>query len=218
MKGLVAAFLDLLFPPRCVFCRALLPSQGNGVCGACQSELPWLVGSAAEQKGEFYHGCVSPLRYQGKVRASIQRYKFKGMRGYAGPYGKLLAQCIRDRLAGEFDQISWTPLSWKRKRERGYDQAYLLARVVAEELGCPIVATLRKQRHTHAQSGLQGAAERRANVLGAYVILKQAQIADQCILLIDDVITSGSTLSECARILRTAGAKRVVCATLARAR
>lgn len=218
MSGPLSVLLDLLFPPRCAFCTKILKTAEKGLCAKCQAELPWLAGSQAEQKREFIAMCVSPLRYQGEVRASIHRYKFKGNRGYARLYATLTAQCVRDHLTGEYDLISWVPLSEKRRRERGYDQAFLLAQAVAVELEDAAVETLRKVRHTDAQSGLEREAERRANVLGAYEVIDPQLVADKRILLIDDVVTTGATLSECARALRTAGVKSVVSATLARAR
>lgn len=218
MSNLLSALLDLLFPPRCAFCGKILKTGERGMCAPCQEKLPWLTGSAAEQKPEFIALCVSPLRYQDEVRASIHRYKFKGLKGYAALYGKLTAQCVRDHLAGEYDLISWAPLSEKRRRERGYDQAFLLARAVAEELGGTAVETLRKIRHTDAQSGLDDASARRANVMGAYEVTDANLIAGKRVLLIDDVATTGATLSECARTLLTAGAKSIIGATLARAR
>ena len=218
MSGAVSWLLDLLFPPRCVFCGKLLATGERDLCARCQRELPWLEGEAAEQKGEFFSLCVAPLRYQDKVRDSIRRYKFKGRRGYHRAYGRLVAQCVHDHLAGRYDLITWVPLSQKRKRERGYDQAFLLAGAAALELGDVAVETLRKARNTQAQSSLTGGAQRRANVLGAYTAVDPELVRGKRVLLIDDVVTTGSTLSECARILRTVGAGEVVCAALARAR
>lgn len=218
MSGPMSWLLDLLFPPRCVFCGKLLATGERDFCARCQRELPWLEGPAAEQTGEFFSLCAAPLRYQGVVRDSIRRYKFKGRQGYHKAYGKLVAQCVHDHLAGKYDLITWVPLSEKRKRERGYDQAFLLASAAALELGDVAVETLRKSRHTDAQSGLEGEAERRANVLGAYTAVDPELLAGKRVLLIDDVVTTGATFSECARVLRTMGAKDVVCAALARAR
>ena len=217
MSGPAGFFLDLLFPPKCVFCGKLLGRGESGMCSDCQRELPWLIEEAAEQKGEFFSLCVSPLRYQDRVRDSIHRYKFSGRQGYARLYGTLVAQCISDHLAGQYDLITWVPLSRARKSERGYDQAFLLANAAALELGDVAVETLRKERHTQAQSGLEDESARRANVLGAYEIVDPELIEGKRVLLVDDVITTGATISECARILRTFGAADVVCATLARA-
>ena len=94
----------------------------------------------------------------------------------------------------------------------------LLASAAALELGEVAVETLRKGRNTEAQSGLDDDAARRANVLGAYTAVDAELVEGKRVLLIDDVITTGATISECARILRTVGAGEVVCATLARAR
>ena len=140
------------------------------------------------------------------MRDSIRRYKFKGRQGYHKTYGRLVAQCVRDHLAGRYDLITWVPLSDRRRRERGYDQAFLLSGAAAL-----------KGRNTQAQSGLSDDAARRANVLGAYTIVDPELVEGKRVFLIDDVVTTGSTLSECARVLRSAGAAEVLCATLARA-
>ena len=219
MSGPLGALLDLLFPPRCVFCRRLLHRGDEGICPRCQQELPWALGAEAEQTGEFFSLCASPLWYQDQVRASFHRYKFKGVRGYSRTYGRLVAQCVQDHLAGRYDLITWVPLSRARLRQRGYDQAMLLASAAALALDDVAAETLRKVRDTEAQSGLgKNDASRRANVLSAYQVTDPALVEGRRVLLIDDIVTTGSTLSECARVLRTAGATDVVCAALARSR
>lgn len=219
MTGPVEVLLDLLFPPKCVFCKKLLRKGEDGICARCQEHLPRCVGPEAEQTLEFISLCASPLWYQDQVRESFHRYKFKGSRGYAKVYGRLMAQCVRDHLAGRYDLITWVPLSEQRRKARGYDQAMLLAEAAALELEDVAAETLVKVRDTGAQSGLgRDDSARRANVLGAYRPTDPELIAGQRVLLMDDVVTTGSTLSECARTLRTAGAADVVCVTLARAR
>ena len=140
--SLWSAFLDLLFPPRCAFCGKVLPGRERGMCSACRRDLPWLEGEEAEQTGEFFSLCVSPLRYQDKVADSIRRYKFKGLSSYAGLYGTLVAQCVKDHLAGRYDLITWAPLSPQRRRERGYDQAFLLAQAAAPYLSDYVVGEM----------------------------------------------------------------------------
>ena len=217
MKGL-NALLDLLFPPRCPFCDKVLKEGEGPLCVACQKELPWTEGTQGERSLEFADRCLSPLWYRDGVRSSFHRYKFRGHRDYAGAYGTLMAQCVRDRLEEPFDLLTYVPLSARSRRQRGYDQVYLLGKVLSRELGLPLTETLVKTRHTKAQSGLEDDGARRANVLGAYQVRKGAEVAGKRILLADDIVTTGSTLSECARVLRTAGAAEVVCVTLARAR
>lgn len=209
--------LDLLFPPKCPFCTKLLEDPRALICPECQSTLPWLEGGKAEQKLQFTSLCASPLRYQGAVRESIHRYKFSGKQQYAKPYGVLLAQCALDHLEGRFDLISWVPVSKRRRRERGYDQSLLLARELAARLDWTLTPTLEKVKHNPPQSGIEGEAQRRANVMDVYRVTDAAAVRGKRVLLVDDVVTTGETLSECARTLLMAGTADVVCLTLARA-
>ncbi len=218
MSGLISGLLDLLFPPRCVFCHKLLGTGEREICASCVGELAWTEGAQAEQTGEFFSLCVSPLWYHGPVRDSFHRYKFKERTGYAKTYGRLMAQCVESHLAGRYDLITWVPLSTESLKKRGYDQAMLLAMATALELREVAAETLVKVRSTDAQSGLAEDGARRANVLGAYRVTDPELVAGRRILIIDDIITTGATISECARVLRTAGAADVVCATLARSR
>ena len=218
MNRLWEAALDLLFPPKCPFCRALLQKGEEGLCASCREHLPWLEGGGAETAVDFLSLCISPLRYRDLVRESVHRYKFSGGTAYAAVYGRLVADCVEERLSGRFDLVTWPPLSRRRLRQRGYDQAKLLAQEAARCLGAEAVPLLEKVRHTRAQSGLGGdSGARRANVLGAYRPLSPEALTGKRVLLIDDVVTTGSTLSECARTLRTAGAADVVGCALAKA-
>ena len=169
--------LDLLFPPRCAFCRALLKKGETGMCAACEKNLPYTSGGG-RQKGDFVEACVAPLYYEGTVREALLRYKFDGATAYASLFGRLLADCVRENLAGRYDLISWVPLSGRRLRERGYDQAMLLALAAALELSDVAVETLRKVSDVPPQSGTGDAAARRANISGAYESLGNAGACD----------------------------------------
>lgn len=213
---ILSGILDLLFPRKCTFCRRLLRKGEVGMCKTCESALPYTSGGA--QTGDFFEICVSPLYYEDKVRSAILRFKFHEATAYAGLFGKLIADCILDKLEDRYDLISWVPLSAKRLKKRGYDQAGLLAMAAALELGDVAVETLIKHTDVPAQSGMGSAEKRRANISGSYRAADPELIAGKRILLIDDIVTTGSTLSECARVLLSAGAAEVVCATLARVR
>lgn len=214
---MIPALLDLLFPPKCPFCEKILEKGQALLCPDCQRDLPWTQGARGERKPEFIDKCAAPLWYWDKVRDSHHRYKFSGVRAYAKPYAALMGQCVADHLQGRFDVITWVPLSRNRLRRRGYDQSRLLAQRLAQEVNVPCECLLKKVRDTRAQSGLAGESERRANVLGAYTLFPGVSTAGRRILLVDDVVTTGATLSECARVLRTAGAAEVVCVTMAMA-
>ena len=205
------ALLDLFFPPRCAVCRKI---GVHGVCPACEKALPRMETPLREGAG--YGKCAVPLKYEGAVRDALLRFKFRGAQSAAEGFGMLLAQCAAEELGGTFEAVTWAPISRQRMKERGYDQARLLAEEAAKAWGVKPVPMLRKKRDNAAQSGL-GAAERRGNVIGVYEAVDRAGIEGRRILLIDDIITTGATLGECVRVLRDAGAADVVCACVASA-
>ena len=209
--------LDLLYPPKCPFCRALLRGKGKTICEQCLKELPYTKNGGL-QHGNFFTGCLSPLYYEESVREALLRYKFQGLSAYAAAFGNLMADCAEEYLEAEVDIISWVPLSKKRLRQRGYDQARLLAEEVSRRLMIPCVPVLKKVVNTHPQSQTGSAEKRRANISGAYVATDPEAISGKTILLVDDIVTTGSTFSECARMLGMAGADRVYCLTVARKR
>lgn len=209
------ALLDLLFPPKCVFCEEILNSSEDLICPGCQQKLPWLMGNEARRKLPLISDCISPLSFRENVRESIHRYKFNGKSWYAETYGILMAQCVADHLEGRYDLISWVPVSGQRKRKRGYDQSFLLAHEMGKVLGQRPVGLLKKIKDNPPQSGQKSNAARRSNVKGAYIALPTDVFVGKRILLVDDIVTTGETLFECARTLREADAGDIVCATLA---
>lgn len=215
--GFFSDVLDMLFPPKCIFCRGFLAKGEEHICAKCIDELPFTKGGETSVKGDYFDVCIAPLKYDGDVRRSLLRYKFKGATQYAEYYGVILGDCIREHFEGKYDLISWVPLSSGRKRSRGYDQAMLLACAAALQLDNVAVETLSKDVEAEAQSGVGGKEQRRANISGAYSVPDPELIEGQRILLIDDIVTTGATLSECARTLLMAGAEAVICAALARA-
>ena len=205
---------DLLFPRRCPFCGAIV--EKDLLCGTCRRTLPFTEGHAL-RKGP-YGRCAAPLWYEGDVRKAILRYKFNGKMGGLSCFGSLMAQCAAEELSGEFDAITWVPVSRKRLRQRGYDQSRLLAASVCVDWHTEPVETLKKVVDNPPQSGTADAAARRANVLGVYECADPAAVAGKRWLLVDDIVTTGATLAECVRVLKEAGAADVVCLTLAAAR
>ena len=210
--------LDLVFPPKCPYCRRILEDPRASVCPACVPELPWLEGGAEERSVEFADGCFSPLAYRDTVPEAVRRYKFDRVRALSRPFARLMARCLEGRPEGRPDLICWAPLSRERLRERGFDQAELLAREVGRLLSVPVRPVLEKVRDTAPQSGLEDLSARRANARGAYALLPGADLTGLRVVLVDDVVTSGSTLGECAELLRRSGAESVYCLTLAQAR
>ena len=152
------------------------------------------------------------------MREAILAFKFKGKLEALDCFGSLMAQTAAEAFSGEFDAVTWAPVSRKRLRQRGYDQARLLCASLCVDWHVEPQETLRKVRDNPAQSGLEDAAARRANVLGVYEAVRPADIAGKRFLLVDDILTTGATLGECVRVLKAAGAADVVCLTLAATR
>lgn len=204
----------LLFPPKCVLCRRLLSRQETDLCHSCRTDTEEFT--TAKNNLPFVAEWTAVWYYKDAVRSSLLRYKFYNLRSYAKVYGKLLALKVLESDL-KYDCLSWIPVSKKRLRKRGYDQVELIAQVAAEALGLPLHSTLYKFRDTPAQSSLRNAYQRRANVLGAYKPIAPETVSGKHVLLLDDVITTGATASECARVLLTAGAASVSCAAVAAA-
>lgn len=205
--------LSLFFPHRCILCQKALPAGQTDICHSCRSEIEDFP--KTNYKISFVAGWTSMWYYNDKVRHSMLLYKFYSRRSYGDIYGRLLAMKLLREPLCRYDILTWVPVSARRKWRRGYDQVELIALSCGQELMTPAVATLRKIRHTKPQSRLSGFARRKANVLGAFAVIDPAAVAGKRILLIDDIITTGATVSECSRVLLTAGAKEVHCAAVA---
>lgn len=204
---------SLLFPPKCILCKKLLTQEQTDLCHKCREEQPLFSGNKI--KLSFLAQWTGLWYYKENVRQSLLRYKFSGRRSYGAAYGRLLAMKLQQEGWTDTDVLTWAPISRQRKRRRGYDQVEVFGTCLARELGMELVPTLRKIRNTKPQSTMGDAAHRRANVLGAYEVIDPKLVQNKRVLLLDDIVTTGATASECARMLLTAGAKEVKLATLA---
>ena len=212
MNRLLLLISRLLFPPKCVLCRKVLAENETDLCRSCRTDTTEFPKHT--KKLPYLAGWTALWYYEGNVRRSILRFKFYNARSYAETYGRLLAmKLFQEEIP--FDVLTWAPISALRKWRRGYDQVELIAKAVGQQLGIEAVPTLKKVRHNPPQSGLGDASQRRANVLGVYRALDEDRLRGKRILLLDDIMTTGATVGECARILLTAGAKEVYCATVA---
>lgn len=214
---IIPFLLDLLFPPRCAFCGALMDHTGAGVCPACQASLPLVEDALALRKaGDF--PCAVALYYGDMVTEGIHALKFGKKSWRAGVFGRYIAQAAAEQLGGQFDAVTYVPISLRRNYARGFDQARLLADAAAKVWGLRAEPTLRKVRHNRAQSTLDDPEQRRQNVKGVYVVPRPRSVAGRRFLLVDDVVTTGSTMAAAANALMDAGAASVVCAALASGR
>ena len=205
-----------LNPPKCVLCGRLLEKEETDLCHHCRIHAPECP--VLNSKYPYLNSWVALWYYEDTVRRSLLRYKFYGKRSYASAYARLLGMKLMKEEKLDFDILTFIPISARRRRKRGFDQVELLAEKLGSQIGKAPQPLLRKRRDNPAQSGIVGQAERRANVLGVYEVMNPELLAGKRILLLDDIITTGATASECARVLLTAGAKEVHFAVIAAAR
>lgn len=199
--------LGFFFPPRCPICRKVI-SSSDPLCPECRRKKPEeafrrvysLPGS-----GVMGFRTAAPMSFEGAYRNAIHRLKFRGKRGLSEPIGRLMAEAAE--LQETFDYVVWVPLSRKGKRRRGYDQSELLAKSAARALGIPVLPVLEKTRETKTQHELSRK-EREKNVTDCYEVNPKysKNIRGKNLLLVDDIITTGATLQECAFVLYEAGA------------
>ncbi len=213
--------LDLLLPPRCAGCG----KEGVALCAPCSRPLRRrLAEPAGAPLGMPVRMPAGLLQlewcatYSGPVRAALHALKYRGERRLCEPLGRVMAE--RWQRAGRGgDLVTWVPVHGTRRRERGFDQAEELARVMAQDLGLPIEACLERRQRTTAQHSL-GQQERADNTGGAFatVAASTARLQGRWLVLVDDIVTTGATLGACAAALDAAGAGAVSAMTLARDR
>lgn len=177
------------------------PLDEHGVCAACRAGL------------RGFDSAASFGFYEGPLRGLIHLFKYSGMKPLVRPLAAFLERAIPIDQA--FDAVVAVPLHWRKRWQRGFNQAELLARQVAKHRRVPLLAALKRKRSTAVQATLASAGRHR-NVEGAFTIRAKAEVAGKTILLVDDVMTTGATASACASVLKRAGAKSVSLVTLAR--
>lgn len=217
VRGIWEELLRLVYPPKCVFCGTLLEREEQDACKACLAELPWTDESSAVQTGRAFSRCVSPFFLTGKVHQALVDYKYHQRESYGVCFGRWMGACARRCRSDPFDLVTWVPVSRRRLRERGFDQCRLLAVQVAKVYGMRPVRTLKKWKDVPSLASSEASpAMRRKLVAGVYRVISPETVAGKRILLVDDIITTGSTLEEAAGTLRAAGAAEVCCVTAAR--
>ena len=151
--------------------------------------------------------------YEGSLRSLIRLFKYAGMKPLARPLAAFLERALS--IDEHYDAIVPVPLHWRKRWSRGFNQADVLARLIAKKRGMPVWNALRRRRATSVQAGLATAGRRR-NVAGAFAIKGRHALKGKRILLIDDVMTTGATAGACAAALKRGGAASVSLLTLAR--
>lgn len=200
------AILDLIFPPRCEACASIGP---EAFCAACRSKITHLLPSA------FVH---SVAIYEDPLKKVLMKFKYKRRLHLSRPLGEIMAKYVRSNFdISRVDFIIPVPLHHKRQSERGFNQAEALSHELSRHFGIPTVSgILHRIRETAPQFNLPPK-DRYNNVKGAFAVNNCSFLRDKRVLLLDDIYTTGSTISECTRVLKETGTRDVHVLTLSRA-
>jgi competence protein ComFC len=231
------ALVSLFYPPLCVVCSSNV-EYGKYLCADCQEKAPRIKPPFCDKCSEqflgaitgsfscancahrrlYFDAAVSSYRSRGIVRRLVHQFKYGRQFHLRHPLAHWLGETLHDpRLRDRrFDILVPVPLHPARERERGFNQAQLLGELLSHKSSIPVRSALERIRYTTTQTAFDRT-ERMENLRDAFRLRKNMYVRDLRVLLIDDVLTTGSTLSECARVLKRAGAVSVHAATAARA-
>lgn len=223
MQSVFEKILSSVFPRRCAFCSKIV-ENGQSVCYECLKNLDFVEGEICKvcgrekkkcqcngKKFEFTR-CVSPFYYKNQVRKGIIYFKFRARETSAKTFADYCVKTVKKEYdINVIDYVTAVPLTAREKAKRGYNQAELIARNIADGLNKKYKELLKKPYDIKEQSTLRSY-DRWNNVKNAFVCLEKCK---GIILLVDDIITTGATLNDCARALKEAGAEKVFCVTVA---
>ncbi len=227
---IIGIFSEIFFPRRClgcgvglktgVICRACfmgIPINKTFFCGECGAELP-IAMKICHPRVPCLMGGAGPYTNPA-LKSLIHNLKFRNAREAAEPLAELMATFVLAAMPGMKDYVIIpAPLSRQRYFERGYNQAAEIAAQLATKLSLPVATdALVKTRNTKPQVGTRDLEERRENLAGCFIAKNPTAVAGKKILLVDDVTTSGSTFMEAAKVLKAAGAKRIIAVAAAKA-
>lgn len=234
---LLQAAVSLLYPPSCTICRKTVRA-GEYLCDDCEAKVIRIVPPFCERCSEPFEGsintafscancthrtiyfaaAVAAYRGRGIVRDVIHQFKYNRQIHLRHLIARWLGAALDDERLREcrFDVLVPVPLHPARQRERGFNQAGMLAELLSARTSIPCKALLQRIRYTTTQTSLDRS-ERMENLRNAFRLRKNADVRGLRVLLVDDVLTTGSTLSECSRVLKRAGAASIYAATAARA-
>ncbi|OGP87516.1 MAG: hypothetical protein A2156_10920 [Deltaproteobacteria bacterium RBG_16_48_10] len=238
MALFLKTLLQFFLPPQCYCCEAFLPEGQQGLCTDCLSTIRWIEPPfcmrcgipfvSRKDKSHLCGICLEKHRYftmgralgyyEGPLRDAIHRWKYQGKIHLSPLFGEWMAGSFFQYWKSDlFDFVIPVPLHSQRLRERGFNQALLLAKELSRRIGIPYrKQVLKKGKPTVPQVSLSGM-DREKGVKGTFHLKDEGEAEEKAILLVDDVYTTGATVNECAKVLLAGGAKRVDVFTLAHA-
>ncbi len=231
-KSISRPALDLIFPPVCIGCHERIGRDAKLLCEPCIETISPIVDGFCEVCGSpldnkdcevcwdskiYFDFSRSVFRFDGAIRQMIHELKYNGFLSPVGWLAEHAANYLTTNgIYKDIDVIMAVPLHTVRKRERGFNQSELIARDIANRMGLAYCEPVKRRHYTESQTHLTKT-QRMQNLKSAFVLKPRVDIAGKHILLVDDVFTTGSTVNEIARILRTANPAQIAVLTAARA-
>lgn len=239
VKSLLSKIVNFIFPPQCIICKSIIDNE-DGLCPVCINDINFITDPKCEYCGypfEFktdnkfsvklsicakclnnkpkFDKALSVVHYNDASKKIILPFKHADKTNYAKIMGNMMANTIAPFVA-KMDFIIPVPIHLKRMIKRKYNQSALLASHISKRLDIPVLYNVLVRSHFKYSQGKLSFDDRKANVLNAFDIKNPYKIKGKNILLVDDVMTTGATLNECARILKNFDARRVYVITFAR--
>ena len=219
---MLGKLINLIFPPKCIFCRKLLDVTAEmEICNDCFRQIHlFSENSRVKNTSSFCDEIVCVSEYSGIIKEALKRYKFNGKPSYCRAFSKLLIKKVKIMTnCRKFDIIVSVPLHKSRETVRGYNQALLISKIVSKATGIREESgVLKRVRETSAQSLISSRHGRLNNIKDAFKVTQPHKLAGKSIILIDDILTTGHTVDECSRALKEAGALWVTAAVIASGR
>ncbi len=228
MESFLQAIKSVLWPQRCIFCGDVMFENTRNTCDSCTDKLPYVDGNICIKCGRekkectcsgtvmYYDKAAAPFYFEEDVRSCLHKIKFDYHDEYIKPLSEYLYQTFLNRYSDEeFDLITYVPLYKEDLKTRGFNQSKLLAGCISDKTGIPLKENLIKKIYPTKKQSKSDMIERYGNVLGVFDIDRDVDLTGMRVLLVDDIETTGSTLSECGKMLFLAGAEKVCCLSAA---
>lgn len=207
--------LSIFFPAKCPFCNEIIP-YNRTICISCEEKINYknFIDTIVTRSG-YKFVSISPFSYEEPIRTAIHKFKFKGVKSYALPFGTYITNVLKENIdLKTVDYIASVPLHRTREKERGFNQSGECAREISRLTGIKYKELLRKIKKNKIQHELS-LSERAENVIGVYELIDKELVRGKTVIICDDILTSGNTLAECANLIYEAGAAKVIGATIA---
>lgn len=214
--------LDLIFPPKCIFCNKIL-NYGVDICicDSCAVKIPYFSDRNLNliKSNNYFDDIICICEYTGIIKKALIRYKFSNRPSFGRTFARLIYERIKEMTDWEkVDIIISVPLHRKKEQIRGYNQSHLISVQLGKLLGIEANKNLLiRTRNTDSQS-LLNRVERLKNVKDAFLVTDANSVKDKSILVVDDILTTGTTLNECCKVLKNAGARKITAAVVATGR